>query len=102
MGTNLEVIAQRQVNQDRAKGGAMRLQVLVRQLLEVIQYLLLDDWSEALDLLDKNTFVHLQLTDVSQSSLFRRFTDLTVQWCLLDRVLLTERLIALLRPETFI
>ena len=80
----------------------MRLQVLVRQLLEVIQYLLLDDWSETLDLLDKNTFVHLQLTDVCQSSLLSRFTDLTVQWRLLDRVLLTERLIALLRPEAFI
>ena len=39
--------------------------MLVRQLLEVVQNLLLYDRRQALHLLDEDSFVHLDLTDVS-------------------------------------
>jgi len=47
----------------------MRLQMLVRQLLEVVQDLLLDDRCQALYLLNQDALLHLKLSNVGGSVL---------------------------------
>lgn len=73
----------------------MRLQMLVRQLLEVVQDLLLDDRCQALYLLNQDALLHLKLSNVGGSVLLpgHRFDDLAVHWQVIKRVLI-DRLAA--------
>ena len=43
----------------------MSLQVLIRELLEIVKDLFLDDRCKALHLLDKDTLMHLNLAGIS-------------------------------------
>ena len=69
MCADLKVIAQSQVNEDRTKRGTIGLQMLVRQLLEVVQDLFLDYGRQTLHLLHQDALVHLNLTEVTVCAL---------------------------------
>ena len=66
----------------------MCLQMLIRELLEVVKDLFLNDWCQTLHLLYQNTFLHLELAHIQFFSWLLSCSSLTKLVAHITRVIM--------------